>query len=109
MLGVRAGELLARRRPDPLAREREVARLIWLDREPERMQRANLPALEQALEERFVARAQAIKSGPARNRLLALLYRARAQAEYTPQAFRRKVLAFYGAVEQKLEEQPRVR
>ncbi len=47
----------------------------------ERMRRANLPALEQALEERFFQRAQAIKQAAARTRLLALLDRARDHAE----------------------------
>jgi tetratricopeptide (TPR) repeat protein len=47
----------------------------------ERMRRANLPALEQALEERFFQRAQAIKQAAARTRLLALLDRARNHAE----------------------------
>lgn len=46
-----------------------------------RMRRANLPALEQALEERFFQRAQAIKQAAARTRLLALLDRARSHAE----------------------------
>ena len=45
----------------------------------ERLQRANLPALEQALEERFFARAQAIKNASAQARLAALLDRAREQ------------------------------
>ncbi|WP_158257510.1 dynamin family protein [Haliangium sp. UPWRP_2] len=47
----------------------------------ERMRRANLPALEQALEERFFHRAQTIKQAAARTRLLALLDRARDHAE----------------------------
>jgi len=47
----------------------------------ERMRRANLPALEQALEERFFQRAQAIKHSAARARLLALLDRARTHIE----------------------------
>lgn len=47
----------------------------------ERMRRANLPALEQALEERFFQRAQAIKQSAARARLLSLLDRARAHIE----------------------------
>jgi tetratricopeptide (TPR) repeat protein/GTPase SAR1 family protein len=47
----------------------------------DRMRRANLPALEQALEERFFQRAQAIKHSAARSRLLALLDRARAHIE----------------------------
>ena len=48
---------------------------------PERLAKANLPALEQALEERFFARSQAIKNDAARGRLLSLLDRARTQAE----------------------------
>jgi tetratricopeptide (TPR) repeat protein/GTPase Era involved in 16S rRNA processing len=47
----------------------------------ERLARANLPALEQALEERFFARSQAIKTDAARGRLLSLLDRARGQAQ----------------------------
>lgn len=47
----------------------------------ERMRRANLHALEQALEERFFQRAQAIKHAAARTRLLALLDRARTHIE----------------------------
>jgi small GTP-binding protein len=45
----------------------------------ERLHKANLPALEQALEERFFARAQAIKNASAQTRLAALLDKARAQ------------------------------
>lgn len=51
------------------------------EKSSERLARANLPALEQALEERFFAQAQAIKNQAAKARLLALLERARAQAE----------------------------
>ncbi len=51
-----------------------------------RLKSANLPALEQALEERFFQRAQAIKTTAAHARLVALLERARTQAEalYSP-------------------------
>jgi len=59
------------------------------------------PAFGAALRDLLTDRARAARVGAAG--------RARAQAEYTPEAFRRKVLAFYGAVEQKLEEQLRVR
>lgn len=51
-----------------------------------RLERANLKALEQALEERFFQRSQAIKNEAARGRLLLLLERARNQAAalYSP-------------------------
>jgi len=58
----------------------------------ERLQRANLPALEQALEERFFQRSQAIKNAAARGRLLALIERARAQAEALYSGGRREQL-----------------
>lgn len=51
------------------------------ERDEELLKRANLPALEQALEERFFARSQAIKHAAARTRVLALLDKARAHAE----------------------------
>jgi tetratricopeptide (TPR) repeat protein/GTPase SAR1 family protein len=51
------------------------------NKDAERLTRANLPALEQALEERFFQRAQAIKNAAGRSRLLSLLERARAQVE----------------------------
>jgi small GTP-binding protein len=58
----------------------------------ERLQQANLPALEQALEERFFARAQAIKNASAQGRLGALLDKARAQVGGLFQASRRDEL-----------------
>jgi tetratricopeptide (TPR) repeat protein/GTPase SAR1 family protein len=51
------------------------------ERDEARLARANLPALEQALEERFFARSQAIKYAAARTRLLALIDKARAHTE----------------------------
>lgn len=51
------------------------------ERDEARLERANLPALEQALEERFFARSQAIKNTAARTRLLALIDKARAHTE----------------------------
>lgn len=50
------------------------------NKDADQQRRANLPALEQALEERFFARSQAIKHAAARARLHALLERARAHA-----------------------------
>ncbi len=58
----------------------------------ERLQRANLPALEQALEERFFARAQAIKNASAQARLAALLDKAREQVSGLWQASARDEL-----------------
>ncbi|HRI54354.1 MAG TPA: dynamin family protein, partial [Pseudomonadota bacterium] len=58
----------------------------------ERLQRANLPALEQALEERFFARAQAIKNAAAQTRLAALLDKAREQVSGLWQASARDEL-----------------
>ncbi len=52
------------------------------------------PAFGAALRDLLTDRARAARVGAAG--------RARAQAEYTPEAFRRKVLAFYGAVEEQL-------
>lgn len=45
------------------------------------LQKANLPALEQALEERFFQRSQAIKNAAVRTRLLQLLEKAQQRAE----------------------------
>lgn len=50
-------------------------------RDDVRMARANLPALEQALEERFFQRAQIIKQEAARGRLHSLLSKARAYTD----------------------------
>lgn len=60
--------------------------------EAERLQRANLPALEQALEERFFARSQMIKNAAAKTRLTALLDKARAQVSSLWQASQRDEL-----------------
>lgn len=56
---------------------------LWGQKEgdPSRIERSNLPALLQVLEERFFARSQAIKQATARARLAALLRRGRSLVE----------------------------